>query len=201
MLVIGITGGIGAGKSVVSRIIRCKGYEVYDCDLEAKRIMDLSPDLHVAIAERFGNECIMPDGALDRKQIAKYVFGNDDHRLWLNSMVHAMVREDIKVKILESKYNIFFIESAILKSSRLTEMCNEIWLVTAPEELRLQRAMDRDKADRQQIIERMKSQQHEYDFPSTRNHETCDFPSARIIINDSSHPLLPQITSLLTPPS
>lgn len=162
MRLIGITGGIGAGKSVVSRILRLQGHEVYDCDSEAKRLMDASGELKSAIACRFGSECVGADGSLDRKAIAGYVFGNDTHREWLNGLVHGLVREDIARRLAGPDAGICFVESAIMHTSHLDEMCDEVWLVDAPEEMRLDRASRRDGADRQAVMARMRSQRDEF---------------------------------------
>lgn len=189
MVVIGLTGGIGAGKSVVSRILRCKGYEVYDCDLEARIIMDGADDLRSDILSRFGAECIHEDGSLNRKEIARYVFSDDSHRLWLNRRVHGLVRDDVRRRIACAKSEIIFIESAILNSSGLTDICDGVWLVTAPEEVRIQRVALRDSAEEEMIRARMKSQLNEFsDFGSRPAHT---------IANDGISPLLPQIETLL----
>lgn len=174
MVVIGLTGGIGAGKSVVARVLRCKGFAVYDCDLEAKRIMEASGELKGELRRQWGDSCIRPDGSIARDMVAMHVFGDDDKRRWLNSKVHTLVREDIRQTIeskrvndIESEKTLFFVESAILNTSRLTEECDCIWLVEASEEVRLNRAMARDCSSIDKIACRMRSQQREFeDFGS-----------------------------------
>ncbi|MBD5349124.1 MAG: dephospho-CoA kinase [Bacteroides sp.] len=170
--VIGLTGGIGAGKSVVARVLRCKGYDVYDCDYEARRIMENSSELKCEIVSRFGDECLREDGSLAREAIAVHVFGDDDKRAWLNSKVHGLVRKDIcdKIANLESqdKNVILFVESAILNTSLLTPLCQYIWLVCASETERLARACKRDGASSEKILARMKSQKNEFDDFSDR---------------------------------
>lgn len=188
MRLIGITGGIGAGKSVVSRILRLKGYEVYDCDMEARAIMDASEELKEALRERFGTRCVRPDGCIDRKEIAGHVFGNDSHRKWLNSIVHALVRDDLAARIAGSDSDVFFVESAILHTSHLDEMCDSVWIVDAPEELRLERACRRDGAGRESVLARMKSQRDELANIRCGNVAT--------ILNDGRKPLLSQIEEL-----
>lgn len=164
MTTIGITGGIGSGKSVVSRILRLRGDAVYDCDLEAKRIMDESEEVLTALQERFGDEVCPIGGPINRSNLARHVFGSDEHRLWLNSLVHRLVREDIAVwreQLAKSGIEVCHVESAILATSHLAEMCDEIWIVTAPEDQRIARVSSRDGLDEMQIRKRIESQEEE----------------------------------------
>jgi len=185
MIVVGITGGIGAGKSVVSRMLRCKGYEVYDCDLEARRLMDDSQELKHAIAARLGESCVSSEGTLNRAEIARVVFAEESHRLWLNGVVHSMVRSDLDARLTRVSSALFFIESAILRSSRLDSMCHIIWFVQASEDVRLHRACGRDGVDAGSIRSRMDAQRVEFEGFE-------DIPVA-IIDNNGTAPLLPQI--------
>lgn len=187
-MTIGITGGIGAGKSVVSRILRCKGYEVYDCDAEARALMDNSDEIKQAIACQLGAECLLTDGSLNRPQIARIVFADDAQRAWLNALVHAKVHEHLVRRMTESDSEPFFVESAILHTSRLDERCDEVWVVDAPEGVRLQRACERDGVEEEKIRNRMAAQAGEL--------ENIAAP-VRIITNDGNAALLPQIEALL----
>ncbi len=190
MTVVGITGGIGAGKSVVSRVLRCKGHEVYDCDLEARRLMDGSQELKRVIAARLGESCVFSDGSLNRAEIARIVFSDESNRLWLNARVHSMVRADIDGRLARVSGDTFFIESAILRSSGLDSVCHRIWLVQASDEVRLQRACCRDGADVRSIKARMSAQSNEF----------VGFGGipVEIIDNDGIAPLLPQIENQLS---
>lgn len=161
-MMIGITGGIGAGKSVVSEILRCKGYFVYDCDSEAKRLMVENQSLLSEIIGCFGKEILLADGLLDRKRLAREVFGDSRRREWLNALVHAAVRDDLAEKCLDSGDSLFFVESAILKTSGLDRMCDMIWVVRAPEGLRIARACSRDDLCREDIEKRIEAQAGEF---------------------------------------
>ena len=187
---IGITGGIGTGKSVVSRILRTKGYQVYDCDLEARRIMEASGDLKNAIRQKLGNSCLHADGSLNRDEIARCIFSNDECRLWLNSKVHGLVLEDVDAVSRLCDDGPFFIESAIPMSSGLWRLCSEIWVVSAPEQVRIQRVIERDKSDRSHILARMRSQENELSaLPETVR--ICH------IENDGTKAILPQLEYLI----
>lgn len=187
-MVIGITGGIGAGKSVVSRVLRCRGYEVYDCDAEAKALMDASDEIKMAIADRFGEECLGADGSLNRRRIAGVVFADAAHRGWLNALVHAKVHEDLERRIANSGSNPFFVESAIMHTSHLDLKCDQVWIVEAPEAVRLARTVTRDGADELSVRRRMAAQ--------TRELDEIEAPTSTID-NDGRMALLPQIDKLL----
>ena len=189
-MITGICGGIGSGKSVVSRILRLRGFAVYDCDLEAKRIMDSSHEVLKALNERYGDAVCAPGGPICRGELARRVFGSDEERQWLNSLVHRLVRADLErwhAGQIQRGMEICFVESAILASSGLALMCGEVWLVTAAEEVRIARIQERDSLDEDAIRKRIESQAEEEMML-----QACGVP-VRIIDNSGSVPLLPQI--------
>lgn len=189
-MLIGICGGIGSGKSVVSRILRLRGLPVYDCDLEARRIMDESEEVLRALNNRFGDDICPPLGPIDRKKLSNHVFGSDHHRLWLNSLVHRLVREDVAAWYSSQTGTgtaTCFVESAIMASSGLASMCDEIWLVTASEYERLARVRHRDKVEEDAIRSRIRSQRHEESLLKDAG------ITLRIIDNSSASSILSQI--------
>lgn len=192
--VIGITGGIGAGKSVVSRILRLKGYPVYDCDSEARSLMESSDEILAALQGRFGEECILECGGLNRGYIASRVFNDAEELTWLNALVHGAVREDVRDWVeahASAGKEILFVESAILYTSGLDKMCDRIWLVTAPEELRLERAMKRGGALKEDLRRRIESQRMEFD----------SLPAGKVSeIENSCASLLDRVEQLLATP-
>ena len=184
---IGICGGIGSGKSVVSRILRLRGEPVYDCDLEAKRIMDSSPEVLAALNARYGDPVCPPGGPILRSELARRVFGSDEERLWLNSLVHRLVREDVgrwHAVLTSEGHTRCFVESAILASSGLAAMCGEVWVVVAPEDVRVARTMIRDDLSEQAIRARIRSQKEE-----ERLLEASGIP-IRLIDNSGHIPIL-----------
>jgi len=189
MELIGITGGIGAGKSVVSRILRLKGECVYDCDCRARAIMGNSVEIRKALSLRLGEEAILEDGSLNRPHIARSIFCDSDCRDWLNTMVHSAVREDIINWQATLWRNRVFVESAILHTSHLDGMCREIWLVEAPESLRIKRAMSRGGIQEDDLKRRIESQRGEF--------EALDRRKTVILHNDGEESLLLRIEDLL----
>ncbi|MCM1377656.1 MAG: dephospho-CoA kinase [Clostridium sp.] len=189
---IGITGGIGAGKSLVSRILRLKGFGVYDCDSRAKSLMDTDREILDSLFNRFGRDVVDPNlRSINRRALARIVFATEEERLWLNALVHKAVKDDIVNWGLESSLNIF-VESAILCESHLTDICREVWLVDAPEDLRLSRALARNpEADSDDIRRRIEAQRSE-------QRELRKLPIPLYIIqNDGMKPILTEIDSLL----
>ena len=163
-MMIGICGGIGSGKSVVSRVLRLRGEAVYDCDLEAKRIMDGSREVLDALNLRYGDEVCPAGGPICRPELAKRVFGSEEERLWLNSLVHRLVREDVARwhdTQMKGGAKRCFVESAILATSGLAQMCDEIWMVTASEDVRIARIKMRDSLGEDAIRKRIQSQEEE----------------------------------------
>lgn len=186
--VIGLTGGIGAGKSVVSRILRLKGYAVYDCDSRAKALMECSESIKRKLTSRFGEDCLFANGSVNRKMIAEIVFGKPDELAWLNSVMHKAVRDDVDRWLSEHEGKCF-VESAILQTSGLASECGEIWVVEAPEDIRVERALSRGGIDKENILLRIKAQEKEF--------HTIDHSKKKTIFNYGNHSLLSQINLLL----
>ena len=141
--------------------MRCRGFEVYDCDSEARLLMDGSASLKSDIAARLGADCIDGDGRPDRERMAACVFSDAGALAWLNARVHALVRADIERRVCMCMGRVFFVESAILHTSGLDRLCGQVWIVEAPERLRLLRACGRDNAEESKIRVRMKAQARE----------------------------------------
>lgn len=184
-----ITGGIGSGKSVVSRILRTMGYPVYDSDTEAKAIMDNSTAIKEAIAKDITPLAVKPDGSLDRAAIAAVVFKNAAALACLNNIVHTAVREHLSQWVAAQTSPRCFVETAILFESKLNTMVQAEWRVVAPEDIRIQRVMARNGISEQQVKDRIAAQ--------TATPELAPIPPRCTILNDYIAPVLPQILRLL----
>ena len=136
-MVIGITGGIGSGKSFLSRELAKRGYTVYDCDREAKRIVAQDPVVQRKIMDLLGEESFV-NGIYNTAYVAKRVFADKALLAQLNAIIHPAVKEDIISKHPD------FLESAILYESGFDSLCSKIVVVDAPEEVRLARTIARD---------------------------------------------------------
>lgn len=200
---IALVGGIGSGKSVVSRILRVLGYDVYDCDSQAKILMSESDYIKRHIFEEIAEnavECRNRDwrtAKINKQVLSDIVFNNAEKLAILNSLVHEAVKLDVQQwwhwNIKRHHKRIAFVETAILYTSGLDAIVDGIWYIKAPEELRILRATSRDTVPRHKIIERINSQRAEHRMLETA---VCN-GKCIIIDNDNCHALLPQIMKLI----
>ena len=156
---IGICGGIGSGKSVVSRMLRMMGYTVYDCDTEARRLMESDRCIKERIRDEISAEVTDGDSAPRRELLASIVFADENMRRRLNTIVHGAVCADVARE--SASRPILFVEAAILAESGLAAMCDSIWLVEADEADRMRRVLRRDGCSEAQFRSRMESQRRE----------------------------------------
>ena len=141
-MLIGITGGIGSGKSIIAQGLRERGFTVYDCDTEAKRIIAQNRQVQAQIIALLGEEAFS-EGQYNTTYVAKRVFEDPALLQQLNAIVHPAVVEHVKDERLKVK-GVLFVESAILFEAGLDELCEKIIVVEAPEEIRLERVIKRD---------------------------------------------------------
>jgi dephospho-CoA kinase len=157
-LIIGITGGIGSGKTTLSEHLRREGYNVYDSDLEARRLQNEHPVIRKKLIELFGKEIYTSQG-LNRSELAKIVFAKQDLLIKLNEIVHPVVREDFKNWVTQhSAEQFLFVESAILVESGFSKLVDKVVLMAASEELRIKRVIKRDGSTPEQVKARMSNQ-------------------------------------------
>ena len=149
-MIIGITGGIGSGKSTIARALAARGYAVYDCDKEAKRIITEDVEVRKAIIGLLGTEAFTASpehpftGVYNTAYVAQRVFAEPELLEKLNEIVHPAVKKDILQRIGHRATPVLFIESAILYEAGLDEICDKIIVVEAPEEVRIARTIQRD---------------------------------------------------------
>lgn len=156
-LVIGITGGIGSGKSTLATMLRNLGYPVYDTDREARRLQNEHSQLVSAISSLFGN-AIYQNGALNRPVVAERVFSNPSLLQQLTELVHPVVKADFLQWISQQEAKIVFIESAVLLEGKFDSLTDSIIVVTASEDIRIQRVMQRDGISPEHVKARMQHQ-------------------------------------------
>lgn len=190
MKLIAITGGIGSGKSVVARIVQVMGYQVYDCDSRAKALMTESRDVRGELIEAFGTEVYMADGSLNRKHLSAVAFTDEKALARLNGIVHPATARDM-LHWAKSQATIgaqvAFVETALLRTAGLDLLVDDVWHVTAPDDVRVARVMVRSGLTAQQVRDRMASQLVE-DRIADNEH---------VIVNDNEAALLPQVIQLL----
>ena len=183
---VGITGGIGSGKTIVSQILHTMQYPVYDTDTRAKTIMG-KPAVRKALVEAWGTSIIQNNGEIDRAKLASIVFSNPAELTRLNNIVHPAVINDYQQWVQQQQSAIVFVESAILHQSGMDRTLHHIWIVEADNETRIKRVMQRNNISRQEVEARIATQQQQ-----PADHRT------HTIINDNTHAVLPQIIHLLS---
>jgi dephospho-CoA kinase len=188
MIIVGITGGIGSGKSVVCRIFRQLGIPVYDADSAARDLYDRHPELVARITQEFGQDVVDAKGRIDRKKLAGIIFQDAEKLKLLNKLVHPMVRKDFK-EWLSTHLSAPYVmkEAAILFESGTHKDCDYVVTVVAPQELRIQRVRNRDQRQVADIRKVMESQWT--DEEKTRR-------SQFIIQNDENDTVLPQVLQI-----
>ncbi len=154
MIKVGITGGIGSGKSTLCRLFAQRGVAVYDSDREARRLMTDDAALRSAVAERFGAD-IYKEGALDRPRLAAVVFADPRALADLNALVHPAVMRDFAAWTLRQTGSYVILECAVLFEAGLESRVDRTVAVLAPAPLRIERAMRRDRCDEERIRRRI----------------------------------------------
>jgi dephospho-CoA kinase len=185
---IGITGGIGSGKTYVCQLLKQRGIPVYHCDDEAKRLMAESPVIRKKLCKLIGQDAYKGQ-ELNKPFIAQYLFANDDHAKCVNAIVHPVVRQDFLQWTKQQDSHIVAQECALLFESGFQDMVDFTIEVYAPQPLRIQRATQRDHVAQEQILARMAQQMNEEE-----KRQRADF----CILNDGTTDLDAQLDLLLT---
>jgi len=186
---IGITGGIGSGKSLICRIFNVLGVPVYDADSRAKKLMTTDGILINQIKKEFGSLCYNDSGVLNRELLSKTVFNNPEKLTLLNSLVHPRVAIDYDQWMLEHSETKYCLkEAALLFEAGSYQVLDKIIVVTAPDELRIKRVLQRDpQRDRTEVEKIIKNQ-----MPQEEKMKKADF----VIKNDETELVVPQVLKL-----
>ena len=186
---IGITGGIGAGKSLICRIFQCLGVPVYDADGHAKELMTTDVILISNIKKEFGELSYNTDGSLNRSYLSSAVFNDSEKLNKLNSLVHPRVGGDYNRWVEKNRNNPYVMkEAALLFEAGSNKQLDKVIVVHAPEALRIKRVLARDPNRSEDQVRAIISKQ----MPEAQKMEKADF----IIINDEKKLLVPQVLEL-----
>ena len=161
--IIGITGGIGSGKSTVSKFIEEAGFSVYYSDVRAKTIVNDDAELQQKIKELLGENSYDENGFYNRRYVGEIIFKDDQLRLQLNALIHPTVKINFENWISEQKTPFIFKETALLFELKLNESCYKSILVTADDNIRIKRVMDRDGKTYREVEAVMNKQMPEKD--------------------------------------
>ena len=186
MVRVGLTGGIGSGKSTVAQIFEVLGIPVYYADVAAKKLMNEDAELRSAISTIFGKQAYA-NNILDRKYIASIVFSDPVKLELLNSIVHPATKKDGEAWMKQQTSPYAIHEAALIFEAKVSDRLDHVIGVSSPIELRIKRAMERDKVSRDEVLKRM-DQQLDEDLKMNK----CDF----VLINDEQQLLIPQVLEL-----
>ena len=178
-----ITGGIGSGKSYVCHLLANRGFDIYDCDAAAKRLMHESIHLRQQLTRLIGPDTYLPDGRLNKAAVAAFLLQSEENASAIDDIVHPAVARDFKESGKE------WMECAILYESGFDKLVDRTIVVTAPQELRLQRIMARDGISREKALEWMRRQ-----LPQEEIIQRADFE----IINDEKVDIEQQINNIIS---
>ncbi|MDR2949163.1 MAG: dephospho-CoA kinase [Prevotella sp.] len=188
MIKLGITGGIGSGKSTVSEIFSLCNVPVYIADIESKKLVVSSPVIREKLIQLFGEE-LYANGVLNKALLASHIFNDKNKLETVNTIIHPEVGNDFNKWIKNhSQYPIVAHEAAILFESGFDKMMDKIVMVYTPLEIRIQRTMLRDNISREKVLERIQNQ-----MPDEEKAKLSDF----VIVNDNTISLIEQVTSII----
>jgi len=186
-LKVGITGGIGSGKSLICKIFNVLGIPTYDADKEAQLIMTQSEQVKTALIQEFGAETYLPNGEVNRPFLSAQVFNDAEKLARVNAIVHPVVIQAAEDWSQQQQTPYSLKEAALLFESGSYKKLDYTILVTAPQDIRVQRVLQRDHTTEAQVLARMNKQ-----MPDEEKIKLADFT----IINDGQTALLPQILNL-----
>ncbi|MBC6679130.1 dephospho-CoA kinase [Zhenpiania hominis] len=161
MRVIGLTGGIGTGKSTASEYLRKQGFSIIDADRISREIVEPGTLLLKELEKNFGSGIIKDDGTLDRKALAAIVFSDKEKKSRLDGLMHGHILDEIERKISESQSGEgrgIIVDAPLLFETGLEKKCDQVWLITADEKLRILRVCERDGMDPEEVRARIQNQ-------------------------------------------
>jgi len=189
MYKVGITGGIGSGKTTVCKVFEVLGIPVFYADTVAKEIMVSDQLLVEGVISTFGEESYTPEGELNKKHLASIVFNNEAELAKLNNLVHPAVFRafEVWVKQIDQKVPYIVKEAALLFESDSYKMCDTTILVTAPLSMKLERVMHRDQVSTDQVKARMDKQMSDEEKAKMADH---------FVVNDEQNSIIEQVLAL-----
>ena len=188
MIKLAVVGGIGSGKSVVSRMLDIMGVPVYDCDTRAKELMVQNTTIIKELKRMFGDECYDADGGLNRKYLASCIFVDERNTKRVNALVHPVVKADFCSWALCQNAPLVAVETALLYESGMAEVVDKTLLVWTDRETAITRTMQRSGMSRTQVLNRMAKQMSTDDLLLLTDYA---------IYNGGANPVIPEVTALL----
>lgn len=157
-LIIGLTGGIGSGKTAASNLFAEKGIEVIDADVIARAALKPGSPLLEDVYEHFGSQLQLPDGSLDRAALRKQIFNDPQEKIWLEELVHPWVREEVVKQLKTAKGDYLILSSPLLIESHQDQLVDRILVIDLPEKLQIERTCLRDNNQEELVTKIMANQ-------------------------------------------
>lgn len=157
-MIIGLTGGIGSGKSEVSRRFEQLGITVVDADIVAREVVNIGSVALSAISAHFGQDILNADGSLNRAKLRSRIFENPDEKHWLENLLHPIIRKEIVTQLAQSKTPYSILSSPLLLETKQNELVNRVLVIDATENMQIERASTRDTNNKDQIQKIMATQ-------------------------------------------
>lgn len=158
MLIIGLTGGIGSGKTAASDIFASLGVNVVDADIVAREVVDPGRPALSEIAMHFGKDILLDNGHLDRAQLRSIIFSQASEKEWLENLLHPLIRQEIKTQLAQSTSQYAILVSPLLLETDQSQIVDRILLIDVPPNIQIERATQRDNNSSQQIQKIINSQ-------------------------------------------
>ncbi|MBR1940053.1 MAG: dephospho-CoA kinase [Bacteroidaceae bacterium] len=191
MIRLGITGGIGSGKSVVSKLLRIMDVPVYDSDTESKRLTVQDATIRQQLIDWVGPSVYLADGSLNKPYFASCVFSSSENASKANAIIHPVVKRDFlewAERQEQAGHQLCAIESAILYEAKFEDVVEAVVMVSASLDTRIQRTMQRDGASYEVVMERIKRQ-----MDDAEKIQKADF----VVYNEEDRPLIPQLSEII----
>lgn len=151
MFVVGVTGGIGSGKTTVTNLFQQHGIVIVDADVIARHIMDKGGEALRAVVQRYGDKALLDDGNLNRAWLRERIFKHPEDKQWLNDLTHPLIRDQILSQLQQAKSDYVILSAPLLIENRLTKLCDRVLVVDVSEATQLERTQQRDDVSEDQV--------------------------------------------------
>lgn len=149
--ILGLTGGIGAGKTLVSNHLAALGIEIVDADVIARDVVAIGSDGLNAIAQHFGHAILLDDGSLNRAKLREIIFADSEQKSWLNNLLHPLIRQNITAQLNAATSPYVVLSAPLLFENKLDALCHHTLLVDVPIDVQLARTASRDSVSEEQV--------------------------------------------------
>ena len=158
MFVVGVTGGIGSGKTTVTNLFQQHDIVVVDADVIARHIMDKGGEALAAVSDRYGQQALLEDGTLNRAWLRERIFQHPEDKQWLNELTHPLIRQQILTQLQKAQSPYVILSAPLLVENRLTKLCDRVLVVDVTEATQLERTQQRDDVSADQVQSIMNAQ-------------------------------------------